>query len=151
MANDSGFEQNQLKQVIDTKDGTNDLPHEYTAQVQIPDMNCDTCTIQMIQSMEENPAAPNYYYSCADIKIVASSAGGGTGGSGGTNTAQGVGNGLGNSKAEFGTSCGLIQSSQSRRGSPPSGGSGLGAFSLLVPFALTLYLRRREVIRVQPK
>ncbi len=44
--------------------------HNYTATFKLPDVGCDNCTLQMIQSMEENPSAPTYYYSCSDIKIV---------------------------------------------------------------------------------
>jgi hypothetical protein len=44
----------------------------YTASVPIPDVACETCTLQLIQSMEENPLAPSYYFSCADIRIEAS-------------------------------------------------------------------------------
>jgi len=31
---------------------------------------CNDCILQMIQQMEENPANPSFYYSCADVKIV---------------------------------------------------------------------------------
>jgi hypothetical protein len=75
-ANDSNFQQNPLATVVDNQDNGL-VPHNYTTTLQIPNMNCDNCTIQMIQSMEENPNAPTYYYSCADIKIVANTAGGG--------------------------------------------------------------------------
>jgi len=69
MANDQNFNQNVLATVIDTQNGGIPLPHRYQTQVAIPNINCPTCTIQLIQSMEENPAAPTYYYSCADINI----------------------------------------------------------------------------------
>lgn len=32
---------------------------------------CNDCILQLIQRMEENPANPTFYYSCADVKIVA--------------------------------------------------------------------------------
>lgn len=44
--------------------------HTYSATFKLPDVGCENCTLQMIQSMEENPSAPSYYYSCADVKIV---------------------------------------------------------------------------------
>lgn len=69
MANDQNFNQNVLATIVDTQNGGVALPHRYQAQVAIPNINCPTCTIQLIQSMEENPAAPTYYYSCADINI----------------------------------------------------------------------------------
>ena len=31
---------------------------------------CTDCVLQLIQSMEENPAVPTFYYSCADILIT---------------------------------------------------------------------------------
>ncbi len=31
---------------------------------------CADCVLQLIQRMEENPANPTFYYSCADVKIV---------------------------------------------------------------------------------
>ncbi len=31
---------------------------------------CADCILQLIQRMEENPANPTFYYSCADVKIV---------------------------------------------------------------------------------
>jgi len=68
-ANDLGFAQNILATIPDVQDDGG-LPHIYTAQIPIPNVNCSTCTIQMIQSMEENPVAPTYYYSCADINIT---------------------------------------------------------------------------------
>mgnify|MGYP001273078717 CR=1 FL=1 len=71
MKDDLNFAQNILKQVVDTQDNGS-TPHVYTTQVLIPDINCSTCTLQLIQSMEENPTAPTYYYSCADINITSS-------------------------------------------------------------------------------
>jgi len=102
MANDS-FTQN-LASVTDNQNGGG-LPHSYSTIVAIPNINCDTCTIQMIQSMEENPNAPSYYYSCADIRIVAST-GTGTGG-GGNNNAQGAGQSQTESPKMGG--CGLVK------------------------------------------
>lgn len=67
-----------LKTVPDTQDtpivGTN--YHQYSTQLTIPQTNCTACTLQMIQVMTENPAAPTNYYSCSDIQIQST---GGTG------------------------------------------------------------------------
>lgn len=65
-----------LKTVQDTQDGTNDLPHNYTTQLTLPNTPCTACTLQLIQVMLENPASPSYYYSCADIQLSAQSTGG---------------------------------------------------------------------------
>lgn len=69
MANDQNFNQNVLATILDNQNGGAPLPYRFQAQITIPNINCPTCTIQLIQSMEENPAAPTYYYSCADINI----------------------------------------------------------------------------------
>ena len=47
------------------------VTHKYSATVQLPAVTCDACTIQLIQVMTENPAAPTNYYSCGDIQLVA--------------------------------------------------------------------------------
>jgi hypothetical protein len=66
------FTGNILKTIIDNQGAETPTPHQFSTQIPIPDINCDTCSIQLIQSMEENPQAPTFYYSCADLKIVAS-------------------------------------------------------------------------------
>lgn len=60
-----------LKTIIDTKDSSTDLPHNYNDMIQLPNVVCDTCTLQLIQVMTENPASPSLYYSCADIQLQA--------------------------------------------------------------------------------
>lgn len=74
-ANDAGFEANRLATIVDTQNGQiAGVSHKYTANIRVPNTPCDGCTLQLIQSMEENPLAPTFYYSCADIRIVASGA-----------------------------------------------------------------------------
>ena len=68
-ANDANFQV--LATIPDTQNSTADLPHMYSSTVKIPTTPCSACTLQLIQSMEENPAQPTYYYSCADIQIAA--------------------------------------------------------------------------------
>lgn len=46
--------------------------HRYSAEIDVPTTPCESCTIQLIQVMTENPAMPRNYYSCADVRIVAS-------------------------------------------------------------------------------
>ncbi len=58
-----------LKTIPDTMDNTNDLPHQYSTTVTLPNTPCTACTIQLIQVMTENPMSPTYYYSCSDIKL----------------------------------------------------------------------------------
>jgi MYXO-CTERM domain-containing protein len=40
----------------------------YSADITMPDMECDSCTIQLIQYMQRH-APPPYYYQCADIVL----------------------------------------------------------------------------------
>jgi predicted carbohydrate-binding protein with CBM5 and CBM33 domain len=73
----TGFESNLLKEVPDTQDGsvTFDDPstyHQYTTTLEVPDITCDKCAIQLIQVMTES-TPPTFYYSCADIKITGGS------------------------------------------------------------------------------
>lgn len=44
--------------------------HRYSKKITVPDTECEKCSIQLIQVMTENPAAPRNYYSCADVRIV---------------------------------------------------------------------------------
>lgn len=66
-ANDVGFVL--LKTVPDTATGP--LPHQFSTTVTLPTTPCTDCTLQMIQVMTENPAAPTYYYSCMDLRTQA--------------------------------------------------------------------------------
>lgn len=68
-ANDENF--TIIKVVQDTQDNRNDLPHQYSTEITVPDIECDNCTLQLIQYMTENPNNPRLYFSCADIRIVA--------------------------------------------------------------------------------
>lgn len=71
-ANDQGFAQNVVATVIDNQDAGVALPHKYEATITLPNVDCPGCTLQLVQSMEENPAAPSYYFSCADLNIKSS-------------------------------------------------------------------------------
>jgi hypothetical protein len=66
LANDVNF--TLLKTVVDDKDSTTDLPHQYSTTLTLPNVSCDQCTLQMIQLMtDRNP--PTRYYSCSDIVL----------------------------------------------------------------------------------
>jgi hypothetical protein len=43
----------------------------YSATVTLPSTPCTDCTLQLIQVMTDKPSAP-FYFSCADIRLVAS-------------------------------------------------------------------------------
>ncbi len=50
----------------------------HSAEVVLPNLTCDSCTIQLIQVMTEtNP--DTFYYSCADVRLIASDGGPGNG------------------------------------------------------------------------
>jgi hypothetical protein len=69
-ADDVGFEQNVLVDMhIDDQNET-PTPHPFEAQIQVPNVECEACTLQMIQVMEDRDP-PTNYYSCADIQIKA--------------------------------------------------------------------------------
>jgi len=71
-ANDQNFLNPPLGTVIDAQNvGGGSVNHSYSTTVTVPTTPCENCTLRLIQSMEENPASPSLYYSCADIRIVA--------------------------------------------------------------------------------
>jgi|GEM_PF-2918416 len=43
---------------------------EFSFVLTVPDEPCDDCSLQLVQSMEENRNNPSFYYSCADIIIL---------------------------------------------------------------------------------
>jgi Lytic polysaccharide mono-oxygenase, cellulose-degrading len=134
MANDN-FTQN-LASVTDNQNGGG-LPHSYSTIVAIPNINCETCTIQMIQSMEENPNAPSYYYSCADVRIVATS-GSGTGGGGGNNAQGGAGQSQTDAPKMGG--CGLVKEDLPP---PPPSMKYIGAIAALALMPIAMVVRYR--------
>lgn len=73
-ANDLGFESNVIADnIVDTQnDGK--TPHFYSKQITLPNQTCTACTLQLIQVMTENPAAPTNYYSCSDMQLLAAAA-----------------------------------------------------------------------------
>lgn len=108
-----------LKDGIEDKAGKG----QYSVEVTLPDVECNNCTLQLIQVMTDNPTQP-YYYQCADLILTHGDGGSGgasSGGSGGTTTmggaggmpSAGAGNGGSGGAASGGTSAGA-----------PSGGSG---------------------------
>lgn len=67
-AGDQGFDDNVLLDMI--PDQTGAAPHNYSVQVTLPMMECSDCTLQLRQFMAGS--AQPYYYSCADIVLLAS-------------------------------------------------------------------------------
>ena len=70
----NGFTTNVLKDnIVDTQNTSivGGAYHLYSATVKVPDTLCDSCSIQLIQVMQDNPSNPSNYYSCSDIRFVA--------------------------------------------------------------------------------
>lgn len=49
----------------------NGANHQFTAQITLPTTECEGCTLQLIQTMQDQgPTGPKaFYYSCSDIRI----------------------------------------------------------------------------------
>lgn len=144
VANDSDFVL--FAQEMDVEDaGT--LPHLYTKAISVPDIDCDTCTLQLVQVMEEDPLSPTYHYSCADIKIVASTppdSGSGDEDSGGDGGSGDFGSAAPSEPVKLGGGCGSLGSS-----SGPGAGPGAMATLLLVfllPALIYFFLRKRSEV-----
>ena len=115
----------------------------YTQEVTLPDVECDNCTLQLIQVMTTNIPYNSFYFQCADIVLsnsaepLADAGPGGTeepdagegGGSGGDGSDAGIGGGDGGPPPTTG---GCSTTGQS---------SGLGALLLLLG---ALISRRRR-------
>jgi hypothetical protein len=64
-----------LLKTVENTQNDNNVPHQYSATMALPNVTCDNCTFQMIQVMTENPNNPTNYYSCADMQVKASGTG----------------------------------------------------------------------------
>jgi hypothetical protein len=106
-----------LDKTMNCADQPND---ECIIKVKIPNVNCQTCTLQVVQFMYDktDDNQPNeHYYQCADIKIEgALMPGGGAGGMGGSGGAAGGTGGSGGAGGVGGGSGGTT-------GGTPSGGA----------------------------
>lgn len=74
LAGDTGFDSAVLYSAADTLGTETALPHRYKATITLPMQTCESCTLQLIQVMTDR-TPPSNYYSCADIKIAATSGG----------------------------------------------------------------------------
>jgi hypothetical protein len=97
---------------------------EFETMIQLPNVNCDKCTLQVIEFMAEH-SEPFFYRHCADLKITADPGkpifdpsgmgGGGMGGSGGAA-------GSGGSGGAAGGAAGAATAGSASGGVPSSGG-----------------------------
>lgn len=107
---------------------------EQTAMIPIPNVNCDKCTLQVIEFMAQHDE--DYFYRhCADLKITADPAkplfdpsgtgGSGGGGGGGAGGAAGASSGAGGTagSASGGTSAGMPTGGTANTAGTPSAGA----------------------------
>lgn len=70
-ANDAGFDSGiLLDNILDNMGPEVTTQHLFHARITLPMQTCEACTLQLIQVMTDNPAAPSNYYSCSDIKLA---------------------------------------------------------------------------------
>ena len=117
----------------------------FSQKIMLPNMNCDKCTLQVIEFMAQH-GPPYFYYHCADLKITAdpakpifdptASAGGsgGTGGRGGAGGAAGAG-GMGGTTGGAPGASGSPSGGAPTAGAPTAGASTAGAPTAGAPTA----------------
>jgi len=135
---------------------------KYTYQVTLPNVECDNCTLQLIQVMEDNQfhgdydptpgvGIPDIYHQCIDLVLKAGApngndggtgGAGGTGGGGGGAGAGGAGGGSGGTAGGSGTGGGT-GGTTSKGGCALAPGASSSAAVLLLA-ALALLFRRRR-------
>lgn len=60
-----------LKTIVDDQNNPATLPHLYETTITVPNVNCESCSIRLVQEMIDGHAdMPTYYFSCGDIKII---------------------------------------------------------------------------------
>lgn len=112
-----------LKDNIEDKNGGS-----YAVEVTLPNVNCDNCTLQLIQVMVDDDTWPRseIYYTCADITLTGATNGGGGMGGGGAGGAASGGAGAGGASAGSGGVAGASGgggAAAGAGGTPGSGGS----------------------------
>ena len=110
-------------------------PHVWEFQIQLPNMTCDNCTLQVIQAMHGDtmnpvmdPAPLSTYYTCADIRLVAAGSlgageGGASGSGGSANAGEAGGPGAGGAAGSGGAAAGSGGAAAGSAGTS-AGGSG---------------------------
>lgn len=102
----------------------------YSQEVTLPDMECDNCTLQLIQVMTTSVPYNSFYFQCADITL--------SNGAPGSPDAGGGGDGDGDGGSTEPTSGGCSS----------SGGTTGASALLLAGLGLGLVLRRRQRARL---
>ncbi len=129
---DDNFPSVLVDQIVDRSGGG-----RYTQAVTLPDVECDNCTLQLMQIMTTNVPYNSFYYQCADI--VLSNSAPGEADAGGDGTGSDAGGDSGGGGGGGGASTGGCNSSGS---SSALAGLGLLAFSALAIRRRRAYARR---------
>lgn len=148
--------------IYDKPDGNSTSGATITAKITVPDTPCESCTLQLRQTM--NGAAKPYYWSCASIRILpaggsttsstSTSGAGGAGGAGGTGGTSDVGSGAGGDPS---SGAAMVSAGAGTSVPPPafhtgacsvvpggSPGRSAGAIALIAALAALLRKKRRE-------
>ena len=123
----------------------------YTTQITLPDIECDNCTLQLMQVMSTSPpysaASGDFYWQCADIVLSATEPEGCTGGDAEPEPDAGPDDGGGDNGAGDDAGVGGEPGDDTRTGAAggcaAAGGSGAGG-ALLALMALAGYAARRR-------
>jgi MYXO-CTERM domain-containing protein len=135
-------------------DKTGVAPIPYTQQITFPNIECASCTLQLIQVMTDkppydpSPAGNDIYYQCADIVLTNSDAGVTPSDAGGT-TDSGGGGDSGGGTDSGSTDGGSYAAASDAAGCACSAvstatGGGVGAFGLALGALAAMGLRRRR-------
>jgi MYXO-CTERM domain-containing protein len=92
---DDNFEVTLVDQIADRN--VNDADRTYSQEITFPDVECENCTLQLIQIMTTNIPYNSFYFQCSDISLRAGGGGGGDGpdaGAGGGGSDAGGGGGV---------------------------------------------------------
>ena len=135
----------------------NGADRTYSQEITFPDVECDNCTLQLIQIMTTNIPYNSFYFQCSDIQL---GAGGGGGGGGADAGPTGAGNGAdagpgggGGGGGGDGSGGGNGQVMPTSGGCSTGGGSGAGFALLLLGLfaALRASSRRATGLRESSK
>jgi hypothetical protein len=116
----------------------------YSAQVTLPAVVCDTCTLQLLQVMTDKTANgwgnDEVYHQCADLRLVPAGSGTGSGSSTSAGTTEGTtaGTGPGATTSEPTSDAGSGSSGDGALGADAPQGCACTATSTSVPHALAL-------------
>ncbi len=124
---DDNFDVTLVDQIPDRN--VNGADRTYSQEITFPDVECENCTLQLIQIMTTNIPYNSFYFQCSDISLRAGGGSGPDAGAGGGNSDAGGG--------------GAVQPASG--GCSSGGATGFGATLLLL--GALLALRNRAIIR----